>query len=262
MGLFSFMAVKTKTAQSPGISANGHVECNNRKTQLLLDLFQIPADKRNGIWRLEFYRHAKTAALMTAEPELMTGRDGFTYFVLRTPEKNEHAFEPVCIHNIKDDILLKKGYGVLINPADHSAEWIFSYGDIVNLHLRQEFVSREDHVAGIGNIDMRKRLQVLKQDEQIMVAQPAESYLPKEARATIKRFLQSKGIKRPMVMLLCRKENGQHTQELVFNIHAENFVLREDHETMMEQIAWFLPDHYRVAAVSANSNMVKYLAEL
>lgn len=108
----------------------------------MVDLFQIPQEERDDNWQRTFYDNVKTATYACDNPQVFTGPDGFPYFILKTPEANK-LFQSFCIQNMKDDFLLEKGFGVVINPKETSADWVFSYGDIVNLHLNKEFFYKD-----------------------------------------------------------------------------------------------------------------------
>lgn len=151
----------------------------------MVDLFTVPADQRDEAWRQRFYEHVPTASFACGNPQVFNGPDDFPYFVLSTPEPNK-PFESFCIRNMKDDFLLEKGFGVAINPRENSADWVFSYGDIVNLHLNNEFYSKTD------NIELPNE-ETIHKEEKLLIAQPAESYLPHQARQALKSFLQSTG---------------------------------------------------------------------
>ena len=98
---------------------------------------------------------------------------------------------------MKDDFLLDKGFGVAINPKENSVDWVFSYGDIVNLHLNNELSTKTDTVEIANEVTIEK-------DEKVLIAQPSESFLPSQARQALRTFLKSIGIKRPKIMMVCR----------------------------------------------------------
>ena len=260
MGLFNFLkAAEKETSQVPVIARR--IESNIIYTHKIIELFEVEKDKRDSRWEQDFYYYIQGASLQKNEPEIITGPDGFSYFILQTPRTNE-PFESYCIQDIKDNVLLNNGLGVVINPAGESAEWVFSHGDIVNLYLNNEFVSEKAAATGLQHIDMTKQLQVIKQGEEVMIGQPSERYLPKPTRKSLKKFLQTKGITRPMIMLLCRRSNGEMIQELGINVHPEDFPSVAERDYLMQQIAWFLPRHYLIISFVKSSPMAKYFMEM
>lgn len=155
-------------------------ECDISKTQIMLDLFAVAVEQRDDKWEKEFFENVQAASFACGTPQVTVGPDRFPYFALSTPEPYQ-AFESFCIRNLKDDLLLEKGIGIAINPKASSVEWVFSYGDIVNLHLNKEFYTET------GNVEIENE-ETIKKDEKVLMAQPSESYLPKQTRKVIKKF--------------------------------------------------------------------------
>jgi len=227
--------------------------------QLVTALLQVDEEKRDKAWHLAFYQNIQTASFECGEPHIITGTGGFSFFVLKTPEPG-HSFEAICIRELKD-FLLEKGLGIAINPNDTSAEWLFSYGDILNLHISNGFLT--DMIsADIQHIEMNKPVQVIKKGEDILLAQPSARYLPIPARAAIKKFLYENGVKAPKILLLCRKKDGRMIEELAFNIYPANLPSVQQRDELMQAIAWFLPSHYSVISLHEDAWMTKYFEPL
>ena len=254
MGLFDFLKIKDKPQEKIEQPKVDRPECDITKTQTMVDLFKIPQEQRDDNWRQTFYDNVQSASYACGNPQTFTGPDGFPYFVLKTPEANK-PFESFCIRNMKDDFLMEKGFGVAINPRDNSVDWVFSYGDIVNLHLNKEFFTKTDTVE-LENVE------TIKKDEKVLLAQPSESYLPRQTRQALKVFLQSVGIKKPKIMMVCRTIEGQVIQELAFNVFPEDFPSTEHLNYRLKQISWFLPRHYVVLALPKSSNFTSNFSDL
>ncbi len=220
-------------------------ECDITRTQVMDNLFQVPQQERDEAWQKIFCEEVQTASFACGNPQVISGPDGFPYFVLKIPEPNT-PFESFCIRNMKDDFLLERGLGVVINPTAHSADWVFSYGDIVNLHLNKEFFTKTD------DIHLQNK-ETLQQDEKVLIAQPSESYLPRSARRVLRAFLEGTGIQEPKILMLCRTIEGQVVQELAFNVYPEDFSSTEQLNYRLQQISWFLPRHYIVLSLSKKS---------
>ncbi len=229
-------------------------ECDIEKTQIMAQLLTVEQNLRDQNWNQNFLSTVQTASFSAIDAQSMKGPDGFPYFGLRIPEAGK-PFTSYCIRNMKEDFLLDNGYGVTINPTDNAADWVFSYGDIVNLHLNGVFYSQIEPVAVEREI-------TLKKNEEILVAQPSESYLPVKARAIIKKYLQFYGVKEPKTMLIARKANGKMIQELAFNIFKEEVAHPENLDSFMRQLSWFLPRHYILVLVSKNSDLVNHFENL
>ncbi len=254
MGLFDFFKSKTKLAEALVQQKVDRPECDISKTQIMVDLFSVTKEERDDNWTKSLYENVITASYACGNPQIFNGPDGFPYFILRTPEANK-PFESFCIQNMKDDFLIDKGLGVVINPNEASVDWVFSYGDIVNLHINKELLTKTD------NIQIENEMTIQK-EEKVLVAQPSESFLPKKARQHLKSFLQSIGIKRPQLMMVCRTIDGHVIQELAFNIFREDFQSTEQLNFRLKQISWFLPSHYVVLSLPKKSNFNSSFADL
>ena len=254
MGIFDFLKSKNKPTDAIANRNSNRSECDISKTQILVDLFNDPLEQRDDAWRQTFYDNVQMASYASGNPQVFSGPDGFPYFILRTPEPNK-PFESFCIRNMKDDFLLEKGFGVAINPTESSADWVFLYGDIVNLHLNNEFATTTDSIE-IQNEE------TIQTDEKILVAQPSELFLPEQTRLVLKTFLKSIGIPKPKIMMVCRTINGQVIQELAFNIFRDDFESLDHLNYRLKQISWFLPRHYVILSVPKEAKFTDHFADL
>ena len=105
MGLLDFLKPKPKTLPKVETLPTVNPECDISKTYIIAALFKVPRSERDNQWRQEFYEHVASASFACATPQTLTGPDGFTYFILRTPEPDK-PFESFCIRNMKNDFLL------------------------------------------------------------------------------------------------------------------------------------------------------------
>lgn len=261
MSFLDFFKPKQAAVTAVKPASSNRQECDISKTKIVAQLLKVSRDKRDNNWHQSFYKNVATASFASAKPQTLIGPDGFTYFILKTPEPNK-PFESFCIQNMKDDFLLNNGWGVVFNPAeDKSAEWVFKHGDIVNFHLNNEFFSVTEDAA-IENIEFNKTVGVLKKTEQVLLVQPSESYLPEATKHALKIFLQSKGITRPKLMMLTSNNKGKSIRKLAFNIHPENYPVTSKLDYLMQQVGWFLPNNYILVPLSKKSNLAKGLQDM
>jgi len=130
--------------------------------------------------------------------------------------------------------------GLAINTHQEQPDWIFSYGDLVNYSLNNEFYSDE-------SIFSKKTEEAhIDKDEKILVGQPSETILPKDLRHNLREYLVNMGIKEPKIMLIARNYDDETlvSQDLVFNITPAMFQTEQDFKQIMASISWFLPRHY------------------
>ena len=211
------------------------------KTEILTELFERSGDLRDVSWREKFLENVADASFACGDPQVIVGPDGFTYFHLTIPEPYK-AFQCYVIRHMTVDFLLKEGFGVVINPSKEQPDWVFSYGDIVNFHLTNTFYSQAES-------DLTGSTEKLKEGEEILTGQPAESYLPMQVRTVLRRYLESMGISGSKIMLLTRIINGQANHELAFNLTQAHFPDETEYTRVMGTLQWFLPRHYNYSSM-------------
>ena len=256
MGLFDFLTKKQAAAQPTKTIPANRPEADISKTYIVAQLFKTSREERDEKWRQQFYENVATASFACATPQVLTGPDGFPYFILRTPKENK-PFESFCIKNMAEDFLMDRGWGIVFNPSEGGAtDWVFTHGDIVNLQLNNHFFSPPDEAA-VEDIKFTKNVGVTTKEEQVMVAQPSDSYLPRPTRHALKIFLQSKGIKKPKLMMLSSINGEKIIRKLVFNIDPKNYPVVSKLDHLMQQVGWFLPNDYIIIPLPANSELAK-----
>lgn len=245
MGLFDFLKKKEAQPnnnqtekQDAGIAKPYLGDLN--KTGIIFKLIQTPFSERDENWQKEFLLNIGQASFRCADPQIITGPDGFPYFQLFLPEPNK-SFQCYAIDKMKDDFLLASGYGVVINPSANSADWVLSYGDILNYHLNQSFYTTEETPFSREQND-----EIIPRNEKVMIGQPSETILPKQTRQLIGNFLRANGIINPKILLMMRhRDDGKGvSQDLVFNLTPKDFNNEALYRSVMQTISWYLPRHY------------------
>lgn len=208
------------------------------KTITINHLMDTAFPDRDEQWRDRFLEHIDGANLKLGDPEVLIHNDGFPYIQLQTVSADE-SFQAFVIKN-QLDIIMEQGFGIAINAQLQQPDWIFSYGDLVNLRLNDSFYT-DDSIFS----DPRTYRNVNK-DEEILVGQPSEEILPSFLRRQIREFLNHSGVKHPKVMLIARNYTDEEraSQDLVFNIIPAQFATEKDFNAIMNTIQWFLPKHY------------------
>lgn len=254
MGLFEFF--KRKKSLPPNTLQDNFNSsgCDENMTQIIIKLLAIPREKRDEIWFQSFFENLQYASFKSGKPKVYTGPDGFTYFALFVPQLNK-SYEPFCIGNMTKNFLLQNGWGVAINPQADQADWIFSYGDIVNYHLHHEFFTN-------SNLPEIKNEWVVLKEEKVLLTQPSEFILPNETRICIKLFLQNKGFSKPKILMITQINNEVPVPQLAFNIFREDLNTPEELNLLFTQISWFLPKHYVMVLVPKESEFNAHFIEL
>jgi hypothetical protein len=246
MGLFDFIKKDNKKIEEPTKQSEKSPYYGDlSKTNILNELFKIPRKQRDDKWNAKFLENVADASFTCCNPQVFEGPDGFPYFQLNIPEPYKQ-FQCFVIRHMKDDFLLDKGFGVVINPSKGQPDWVFSYGDIVNYHIRNEFYTKSE------NWDLPKQ-EIIKQKEEVFLGQPSESILPNSTRNVIRDFLKSIGINDAKLLLMNRRKPNGFLQELVFNLTPDKFEKNEHYEGVMKSIAWYLPRHYSYVSMNESN---------
>jgi len=203
----------------------------------------VPREERDEDWLHRFLTDLPAASFRCGDPQIIAGPDGFPYFQLFLPEPGTE-FQSFVIERMKDDFLIERGYGVIINSGAEQPEWVLSYGDILNLHLNNSFLVTESAF----NIDSSD--EVVKEQEEVMIGQPSAYILPAETRKLLKDFFELNGIPDPMVLLMMRKQGDKVTQDLAFNITPALFESEVHYRNMMQTVTWYLPRHYSIIGLN------------
>ncbi len=213
------------------------------KTQIIDTLLQTSYQERDEKWQERFLENIAQASFRCGEPQVMIGPDGFSYFQLFLPEPNQH-FQCFVIENMKDDFLLSLGLGVVINPRENGADWVLTYGDIVNYHLNKTFYTP------LKTSSLKENDKLIDK-EKVLLAQPSSSFLPIQARQVIAKFLKNHRVKNPKILLLTRwnEATKEMTQELIFNLTPQNFSNEESYEKIMQKLGWYLPRDYIYSSI-------------
>src|SRR5208283_5975606 len=103
----------------------------------------------------------------------------FPYLALySTP--GAQSYPSHVIHHLKDDVLLERGLGVVVNPRGDDADWAFSYGDILQYHLHGRFYPPPEEDVPVPASGLAP-----------------EARLPAPARKVLREFLGRLGVAAP-----------------------------------------------------------------
>lgn len=217
------------------------------KTILINELIKTPLNERNTTWLNDFLSNIDECNLQLGNPEVAIANDGFPYMNVHTVDTNENFKAFV----IKNELLrvLSNGFGLVVNSGNGTPDWVFTYGDLLNYHLNNEFYTEDSPFSEHG-----KDFEIPK-EEQIVVGQPSETILPAATRGYISQFLRESGIPNGKVLLLARNVEDEElaSQDLVFNIHPGLFRNMQEYEQTMNGISWMLPRHYSIVGIDENT---------
>lgn len=215
------------------------------KTQIMFELCRVPYSERDDAWQNTFLDNVVEASFACGDPQVVEGPDGFPYFHLLLPESGKN-FQCYVVDKIKDDFLLQLGYGIVINGNAAQPDWLFTYGDILNLHLNKQFYTLEKTAFSTETHD-----EVIQKAENVLIGQPSEAILPLMTRQVLSNYLQANGISSPKIVLMQRNRKNKNdiSQELVFNTTPDDFENEDVFRQVMQNVAWFLPRHYSIVGM-------------
>ncbi|MCE3238229.1 MAG: hypothetical protein K0R24_1210 [Gammaproteobacteria bacterium] len=216
------------------------------KTALIDQLLQVPLNRRDIRWQIEFSTHLPAASFQCGNPQIITGPDGFPYFQLLLPLPGV-SFESFSILKMMDDFLLSEGLGVVLNADKSQPDWVLSYGDIVNLKLKGSLLSPEKHPFATQN---KMGTETLGKGSTIVAGKLAADLYPSTVSGPLRKMLQHNGVRDPKVALMVLHPEKQSGFELAFNITPQNFSSEEHYLSVFQAIGWFLPKHYAYLGTS------------
>ena len=224
------------------------------KTSETLRLLQTPPQARDEAWRAVFYAAVVDASFAANSEQVMSGPDGFPYFILRTPPAGV-GFEPFCISHILEHCT-EHGCGVALNPSPTNVDWVFTYGDLWSLRVYGTFTGDPSDEAGEGG-----GREVVERGREILVGQPSDEFFPAWARRVVRAYLQGIGVAEPKVMLIM-DEKVRPKRSLVFNFHAEDFGGAEVFQNELRRLHWFMPRSRGLVGFERDNELLRHLQPL
>jgi len=145
--------------------------CDINKVPIISALLQVPPQHETPLGDCGSTRMSPTPALRAVSPGFYRARR-FQYFALHTPEPYK-PFDSYCLCNLIE-FALANGIGAAINPRGTSVDWVFSYGDLLTLHMFQR-LEVEDALR-LSNLS---RKETIGEKEDVLVGQPSEHIFPR-----------------------------------------------------------------------------------
>jgi hypothetical protein len=210
------------------------------KTQALQELFAVASDVRDAAWRQRFWAAVVDASLVSFQPQIERGPDGFPYFQLAIPPGGE--FTPFSLAHVLPYVL-EHGLGAVVYGEATRAnppEWVFSFGALLGLQMSGTLDTEGTQDAALSGGAVVS--ETLAAPRQILFGVPSEEFLPASARPALGRYLREAGIADPGVALIV-DFTLRPQQNLLFNVSAANFGGDEARfRSFLSRLRWFLPE--------------------
>ena len=201
----------------------------------------VPELGRGAKWRHRFYDLIERTPLVTRDPRMFVGPDGFPYHALDLPPDGETGDMTV---GALVEPATERGFGVAIEPEGEAAAWVFTCGDLVT---RRAYGGWEIPRIGIVPAEHATFRAVLKETQHMEILPPDDDMLPPYVRPLLgEYFRRTLGIAQPGVLALVSPDQ-EPREQLVFRIARNHFTGDDDFESAIAGLTWFLPRHLVVS---------------
>ncbi|UOF00585.1 hypothetical protein [Bdellovibrio reynosensis] len=199
----------------------------------LLDLVNIPDEKRDHQWEIDFFMAVTKGNLKLLHDAPQKGPDNWPYLLAETgPDATESA------NKIMQWTALK-GVGLVVNPRKDYPDYVFTYGMLWHFKETGLFY-RTAEESPVGTLE-------LQEGQKLHAGPPAPHYLPQYVRNILKEFFRDQGVHRPKILVMSMDRKHY---DLAFSLESLGNPPTREHQGIAEAISWFLPPHYSVALVS------------
>jgi hypothetical protein len=209
------------------------------RTHELEKLFTVPREMRDDAWRRPFRAAVVDASLISFQPQIERGPDGFSYFQLAIPAAGE--FTAFSLSHVVP-YALEHGVGAVVFGTASRAEppeWVFSFGDLLSLSMFDTLETAE--TEGAASPGAAFVSETVDAPREIFCGVPSEEFLPAIARRALGRYLRAAGIADPGVAMIV-DPTLRPQQNLLFNVSAADFGGDEARlRSFMSRLRWFLP---------------------
>lgn len=192
-------------------------------TREVEQLLLVDRPARDRAWRQRFYGAVGGAALVTDDPAVARGPDGFGYTQFRLPPIG------VDFTAYSIDHLLTwsadQGVGAVLRDRAGEVAWVFTFG---NLWSRLSTGSFDPSPAD----DDQQPSVVGPEGEQVLMGAPSDGLFPPVARRVVRDALLAQGVVDPMVGAVNRA-SGHPAWSLALSLPAD--------EGAAHRMTWYLP---------------------
>jgi len=198
----------------------------------LLELIQVPDEKRDTHWENDFFMAVTQGnlRLMTADPQ--QGPDGWPYLLTETAAEAQEPAQKLM------QWLATKGIGLVVNPQKEYPDYVFTYGMLWHFKETGLFykVAAE---APVGTME-------IENGQALHAGDATPQFLPPYVRSILREFFRDQAVLRPKILVM---STDRKHYDLAFSLDALGNPPEKEHQGIAEAIGWFLPPHYSVLLV-------------
>ena len=211
------------------------------KTELdLLRHLKTKDEDRNQTWDDKFFKLLCDGELKMSSPDPQQGPDGWPYLMTDIASASSAGSESQDSAQKIFHWLSTRGIGLVVHPLRLPyPDFVFSSGMIWSFRETGFFIKYEERdeskLLSIENVDHAK------------FGPPTSAYFPEYARKILKDFLADQNVFTAKILMVTSDDINY---DLCFSLESLGNPKQEEHDGILEAIAWFLPPHYSLAIIS------------
>lgn len=199
----------------------------------LTELVNIPDEKRDHQWEVNFFMAITQGKLSLIHEAPQKGPDGWPYLLAETSSDATESANKIM------QWLALKGVGLVVNPRKDYPDYVFTYGMLWHFKETGLFYKTADE-APVGTMEMPT-------GQKLHAGPPSPQYLPQYVRNILKEFFTDQNVHRPRILVM---STDRKHYDLAFSLESLGNPPTKEHQGIAEAISWFLPPHYSVVLVS------------
>ncbi|MFZ3231802.1 MAG: hypothetical protein WA160_16470 [Pseudobdellovibrio sp.] len=211
----------------------------------LVSHLSIKDENRNQVWDERFFKLLSETSLKILSQDPQQGPDGWPYIMTQTlaPAEVNLESDEESIDTAQKIFywLANRGIGMVVNPNRLPyPDFVLSYGMIWSFRETGFFMKFQNE------INQSKKLQI-DENSKLVSGEPTQEFLPNYVRKVLKDFFRDQSVFDPKVLMI---STDQINYDLCFSLESLGNPKVEEHDGVLEALAWFLPPHYSLALIS------------
>ncbi|MEQ1877001.1 MAG: hypothetical protein ABL958_10175, partial [Bdellovibrionia bacterium] len=191
-----------------------------------LELINVPEEKRDQKWELEFLSQISTQNLRLIFPDVKQGPDGCPYLYAELTQAGSEPFVKIA------DWLSTRGVGLVVNPHKDIPDYIFTYGMLWYYRESGKFI-------GAPKGEDNGRL-ILEQGTAVLAGPPSDEFYPPYARGILRDFFKAQKIEGVKILVISK---DRLHYDICVSLESLGDPPESEHEGIAELVGWFLPPH-------------------
>lgn len=203
---------------------------------------KVKDEDRNQAWDEKFFKFLSETDLKILTQDPQQGPDGWPYLMTETISANAPKGQEATDSAQKIfHWLATRGIGMVVNPRRLPyPDFVLSYGMIWSFRETGFFIKYQSEV------NVSKKLN-LEDPSKAVFGEPTHEFLPLYVRKVLKDFFRDQSVFDAKVLMISADKQNY---DLCFSLESLGNPKAEEHDGILEALAWFLPPHYSLALIS------------